>query len=168
MPITVNVRPVNVGEWEAAKDVRLAALAESPSAFGSTLQREIAFGELDWRRRVEGGNWFLAWRSGQPVGIAAGLCEDDRPGERHLVAMWVAPDHRGTLVADKLVEAVCAWAQDQDAQSVTLWLADGNARARRFYERLGFRSTGERQPLPSAPDVGEERMQRNLSPSPDG
>ncbi|MHB1534865.1 MAG: GNAT family N-acetyltransferase [Acidimicrobiales bacterium] len=107
--------------------------------------------------------------AGRPtVGIAAGLCEDDRPLERHLVAMWVAPNHRGTLVADKLVEAVCAWAQDQDAQSVTLWVADGNARARRFYERLGFRSTGERQPLPSAPDVGEERMQRNLSSSPDG
>jgi GNAT superfamily N-acetyltransferase len=163
--IAVEVRRAGVDEWPAVRDTRLAALADSPSAFGSTLQREVTFDDRDWRRRVEGGNWFLAWRSDQGVGIAAGVREDDRPDERQLVAMWVAPEHRGTLVADQLVAAVCAWAQDQGAQSVTLWVADGNARARRFYERLGFRSTGQRQPLPSAPQVGEERMERTLGPS---
>ena len=56
MLITVEVRSVNVDEWEAARDIRLAALADSPSAFGSTLQREFAFDELDWGRRVEGGH----------------------------------------------------------------------------------------------------------------
>jgi ribosomal protein S18 acetylase RimI-like enzyme len=45
---------------------------------------------------------------------------------------------------------------------VSLWVADGNDRARRFYERLGFTGTDERQPLPSDPGTTEERMERVL------
>lgn len=158
--IGVEVRPAGVQDWQAVRGIRLTALADSPTAFGSTLSRERAFDEHEWRRRVEGGNWFLAWRNGEAVGVVAGFRENDLPDERHLVAMWVAPEHRGTTVAAQLVEAVCAWAQRQHARSVTLWVADGNPRARRCYERLGFRSTLERQPLPSAPEIGEERMRR--------
>lgn len=112
------------------------------------------------QRRVRSGNWFLAWLGRQPVGIVAGVRATDRPDERHLVALWVVVDQRGTSVATELVEAVCGWARLQGARLVTLWVADGNPRARRFYERLGFRSTGHRQALPSAPEVGEELRQR--------
>jgi len=76
--------------------------------------------------------------------------------------MWVADDHRGTSVAAELVEAICGWTRLQGAKLVTLWVADGNPRARRFYERLGFHSTGHRQSLPSTPEVGEELMQRHV------
>jgi ribosomal protein S18 acetylase RimI-like enzyme len=51
---------------------------------------------------------------------------------------------------------------EQQACAVTLWIADGNARARRLYERLGFVSTGRRQSLPSDPSVGEEELIRRL------
>ena len=48
------------------------------------------------------------------------------------------------------------------ARTVSLWVGDGNARARRLYERLGFTGAGERQPLFSDPRIGEERMERVL------
>jgi ribosomal protein S18 acetylase RimI-like enzyme len=79
------------------------------------------------------------------------------------VAMWVDPAHRGSDAATRLVEAVCRWADDDGGRVVSLWVADGNDRARRFYERLGFTGTGERQPLPSAPEVGEERFVLHLA-----
>jgi GNAT superfamily N-acetyltransferase len=88
--------------------------------------------------------------------------EDDGTDERHLVAMWVEPAFRGTTTATDLVEAVCRWAGERGARTVALWVADGNDRARRFYDRLGFAATGRRQPLPSNPDVGEELMRRSL------
>lgn len=53
--------------------------------------------------------------------------------------------------------AVREAAEREGARVLTLFVADGNDRARRLYERLGFRSTGERQPLPSDPARGEER-----------
>jgi ribosomal protein S18 acetylase RimI-like enzyme len=64
--------------------------------------------------------------------------------------------------AEALVEAVCAQARRDGAVAVRLWVVDGNPRARRLYERLGFAATGRRQPLPSAPEVGEELMRREL------
>ncbi len=159
----IKVRRADAEQWQVVKQTRLSALTDAPYAFGSTLARELAFDDEMWRRRVHEGDWFLAWMRGQVVGLAAAITEEAHSAERHLVAMWVHPDHRGSAAATSIVETVCSWAQAQGAQAVSLWVADGNPRARRFYERSGFSSTGERQPLPSAPDIGEERLRRLLA-----
>jgi predicted GNAT family acetyltransferase len=96
------------------------------------------------------------------VGLVAGYRTDQDGDVRHLVSMWVEPAARGSGAAAALVEAVCAWAAADGGRLVSLWVADGNDPARRSYERLGFTGTGERQPLPSDPHVGEERLQRLL------
>jgi ribosomal protein S18 acetylase RimI-like enzyme len=57
---------------------------------------------------------------------------------------------------------VCSQAREDGAAAVRLFVVDGNDRTRRFYERLGFEPTGERQPLPSDPEVGEELLRRSL------
>ena len=159
----VRVRRATVDDWQAVRNTRLTALQDAPFAFGSTLAWELTFDDQEWQRRVRDGNWFLAWLAQQPVGIVAGISTADQPDVRHLVAMWVAADRRGTSVAEELVDAVCGWARLQGAGRVTLWVADGNPRARRFYERVGFSSTGQRQPLPSAPEIGEELLQRRVA-----
>ena len=171
MPDT-EIRVAQPADWRVAKDIRLHALADSPSAFGSTLAREAAFDDAEWQERVAPGNWFLAWSgpaesstasSGtEAVGMAAIITQDCLPDERHLVGMWVAPERRGSAVATQLVEAVCLAAAADGATGVVLWVADDNTRAERFYRRLGFFATGERQPLPSNPAVGEQRMRRQL------
>lgn len=158
----IEVRPARPADWEVVRDVRLRALADSPSAFASTLAREEAFGEADWRRRLERGYCVLAWADERPVGTVAGFADDEDPRTHHLVAMWVEPAHRGTPAATELVEAVCRQARADGAVAVRLHVVDGNDRARRFYERLGFVGTGQRQPLPSDPQVGEELMRRDL------
>ena len=150
------------GEWAVLREVRLSALLDAPAAFASTHAREVAYGEAEWRARIARGPWWLAYAEGVPVGLVAGYRRDDDGDVRHLVAMWVDPQHRGTPAATLLVGAVCAWAAEGGAGVVSLWVADGNPRARRFYERLGFTGTGERQPLPSDPRIGEERMERVL------
>lgn len=159
----VDVQRASPAQWEAVKETRLRALADSPYAFGSTLAREVRFDDQEWQRRVANGNTFLAWSQGRSVGIVA-VVVGDVHDERHLVAMWVEADQRGNGAVAKLVEAICEWARADGAAAVTLWVADGNPRARRFYERVGFRSTGERQPMPSAPEVAEERMRMPLPP----
>ncbi len=145
------------------KETRLRALRDAPYAFGSTYAREDTFTDGEWQRRAAQGNWFLAWSAGGPVGIAAMVSEDQAPQERHLVAMWVEPGQRGRGVACDLVEAVCDQARSAGADAVSLWVADGNPRARRFYDQCGFCPCDVRQPLPSAPEVWEERMRRPLT-----
>jgi ribosomal protein S18 acetylase RimI-like enzyme len=77
--------------------------------------------------------------------------------------MWVDPVWRGAPVAAQLLTTACRDARRAGALSVTLWVADANPRARRFYRRLGFVSTGEHQPMRSHTlGLGEERMRLDL------
>jgi GNAT superfamily N-acetyltransferase len=165
----ITIAQASPADWQAVKEIRLRALAEAPYAFGSTLAREQAFDDDEWRRRLNARIWFLARADHEPVGIAALIVEADRPGERHLVSMWADPAWRGTPVAGDLVAAVCRRARMAGAVTVTLWVADASPRALRFYQRLGFVATGDRQPMRAdAPEVGEQRMRLELSaPAPD-
>lgn len=155
--MSVVVSRATAAQWRTVRDVRLRALAEDPYAFGSTVGSEQAFDDDLWRARAAAGRTMLARSGDQVVGIVSFYVEVAQPDERQLVSMWVAPEARGTGVGALLVQAARQAAAAEGAQALTLFVADGNDRARRFYERLGFRATGERQALPSDPCVGEER-----------
>lgn len=161
--MVVEVRRTSPEQWQVLRRVRLAALTESPRAFASTLDEEQAFDEAEWRRRA-GGTCWLAWDGERPVGTVALVPDDVSAGALQLVGMWVDPAVRGSGAAGALVEAACAHARGAGAVEVCLWVADGNERARRAYERWGFAATGERQPLPGDALRTEDRMRRVLDP----
>lgn len=139
-------------DWELLRGVRLWSLADAPEAFGSTYEREAAFVEAEWRNRAAGSGWFLAHDDDGPVGIVAGYHDESSPAyQRHLVAMWVAPQVRGSGLASRLVDAVVDWARADGATELTLGVADGNERARAVYMRYGFTRNGESFPLHSDP-----------------
>jgi hypothetical protein len=58
------------------------------------------------------------------------------------------------------VAAVIDWAAMVSATSVHLWLTETNQYARVLYERCGFTSTDERQPMPSNDSLFEVGMHR--------
>jgi ribosomal protein S18 acetylase RimI-like enzyme len=151
----VIVRAVTEQDWQQLRQARLAALAEAPYAFASTLAREEAFTDETWRERAGSGRTFGAWQDAAIIGLATGFPEEPPPGW-HLVGMWVAPRYRGQGIADQLVRAVCERASQAGAVSVTLWVTDVNDRARAFYRRLGFAPTGQRQLL--RPGEWEEEL----------
>jgi RimJ/RimL family protein N-acetyltransferase len=141
-------------------------LRDAPSAFGSTYAAEVTRTEGEWSERAASGAngtdrfTVLAFDADACVGLAGGFRnEDGHHADVDLVSMWVAPTHRGTGVADRLVDAVLDWAcNEAQAEVVGLWVTRGNDRAQRFYERLGFVETGDVQPLPSDPCKDEVRM----------
>ncbi len=144
------------------REVRLAALRDAPQAFGSTYERELAFTEEEWRRRVATGLKLLAMLDGQPVGHAGGLPSAEEPGAVDLVGMWVDPAARGRGVGEALVESVTRWAATQGAQRVCLWVTETNVPAQRLYERCGFMPTGDRMPMPRDHSITEIKMAREL------
>lgn len=145
-------------DWETLRAIRLRSLTVDGPAFGSSLERESGFAESHWRMRLRASPWFVATVRDQPVGV---VCVIDEPGapaeERHIVAMWVSPEHRGTGVGDGLLAAAERWAQQDGAARLTLWLADGNPSAERLYRRAGFEPTGVRMPVPRDRSLTEER-----------
>jgi ribosomal protein S18 acetylase RimI-like enzyme len=164
----MEVRQVQAADWQALRQLRLRALADASDAFASTLEAEQALLDEIWRQRAKGGSAsanFIACEGGVDVGLAAAFAEPDAPGRMHLVSMWVDPGYRRRGVARALVDQAVRWAADRRAGEVILWVADHNSAAHRLYEQLGFRPTGESQPLPSNPAVTESCLRLSLGGS---
>ena len=164
----IAVREIKTDDWELMRDVRLAALAEAPYAFGSSYAGEVAFSEEQWRGRIsERSVTFFAHEEPAdapsvgkaPAGLAGVYVED---GAADLVSMWVRPAARGLGVGRALVEAAAAWTKAHGFGTLSLWVTESNTSARRLYDQCGFKPTGERQPLPSDPALAEIRMSRTL------
>ncbi len=140
--VTRDLRRVHPDDWELFRDIRLRALADSPDAFGSTLERERDFSEKEWRRRLV-RPVVVVLHKGRPVSVG-GVFQDD--GRHQVWGMWTDPDHRGRgharAILDLLVgEAVAA------GDPVSLHVNTANPDARAVYERYGFVATGELEPL---------------------
>ena len=121
--------------------MRLAALAESAEMFGSTLPREEAFDEAEWRRRAQRPVTYLASRGGRDVGIA-GVHEFD--GIWTVVGMWIAPEDRGTGVVDALLQACEDAVARTGSNTIVMGVMEDNGAGLRAYRRLGFTQTGRR------------------------
>lgn len=162
------IRELGEQEWEVLRRLRLRALADAPEAFGSSLERELAFDEATWRGRLANptsGN-FVALDGSEPVGLATGIHLDHLPtGERLLVGMWVAPERRRHGLGRALVEAVASWAVADGATRLRLGVEKDNTAAQHLYASCGFVPTGVAEPLRERPDLVEVEMARDLYPA---
>jgi GNAT superfamily N-acetyltransferase len=50
-----------------------------------------------------------------------------------------------------LLQAVVAWARDRGLRRLGLWAADHSPAPVALYQKVGFRQTGVRRPLPTNP-----------------
>jgi ribosomal protein S18 acetylase RimI-like enzyme len=152
----VSVRALAEGDWETYRRMRLAALKESPDAFVSTYDEELAYDEDFWRLRMRRSTRLLAQRGDDLVGVASlgdalPIDDDSDLQVTHRVAelfgMWVEPAARGTGVAWRLVDAAAVEARRQSRTHLMLWVVVDNGRAVAFYSSYGFRPSDSRRPV---------------------
>lgn len=161
------IERVTAASWRTYRDVRLAALIDSPRAFWAQYADAAERTDDEWRERCStiGATW-LAFDDGRPVGTVGLWHAEEQPAhEVYLVGMWVATVARGTDVATRLVDTALTGAAASGRRRVVLDVAHENSRARAFYTRLGFRATGEVDTMPWDPSVTEETLALDL---PDG
>lgn len=155
----LQLRRLGVDDWRTFAALRLAALAEAPDAFGSTLADWRDAGEQRWRNRVASAPLNLvASLDDSDVGMLSGI--EEALGTVEVISVWVAPPARGQGVADALLETVLEWAAGRGAQRVVLTVTEHNAAAQRLYDRVGFVATGEVKQ--GRDGVRELWMQRSL------
>jgi GNAT superfamily N-acetyltransferase len=162
-PAEPAVRPFAAHEWPTYRDLRLRALADAPDAFGSTLAAEQGRPDEEWAARLapDGAPYralpLLAELGGRPLGLAFGLIEDAEPEVAHVYQMWVDAAGRRMGAARLLLDAIVAWAREQNAGRVVLGVTLGHTPARRLYERAGFQPLGEPAPIrPGSTILGHE------------
>jgi GNAT superfamily N-acetyltransferase len=149
--------------------MRLAAIADSPSTFATTLAVARARPAHHWDRVAEAGSsggdqapWF-AEHGGEPAGMINAYRAGG--GTVTVTSLWAAPGHRHLGVADVLVGRALEWAGEHGAARVRLWVVERNDEARDFYRRWGFRPTGREIKYEPDPRMIEIELQREVSPS---
>jgi GNAT superfamily N-acetyltransferase len=142
----IEMRVLGADDWRLWRDLRLAALADAPDAFGSRLADWQGDGDREerWRSRLTmpGSHNLVAEVDGAPAGMASGVPAED-PAVRGLIAMWVSPAARGLGVGDALIGAVADWAKTSGASVLRLAVYEHNAAALRLYVRNGFEVASE-------------------------
>ncbi|MGI5156488.1 N-acetyltransferase family protein [Microbispora sp. CA-102843] len=143
----IELRVLSEDDWPIWRGLRLAALAEAPHAFGSTLSEWQGEGDREerWRARlaIPGSHNVIAVIDDRPVGMVSGV-PAETADEAELISFWVSPSVRGKGVGGRLITEVERWAvSDRAAGALRLSVMPDNGRAIALYERHGFKDTGE-------------------------
>ncbi|MEU8080378.1 GNAT family N-acetyltransferase [Catellatospora citrea] len=147
------VRRIEPKEWRQLRALRLEALQDAPSAFGTTYADAAALADEAWQQQAERGansptsaTFVATTPDGRWVGMAGSAPVEVVPGTFCIQGVYVTPAHRGGPggLAARLVEVAIVWARDNtDASWLTLGVHEDNQRAQAFYRRLGFTETGK-------------------------
>ena len=123
-----------------------------------------------WQRRIEsadrGRALLLADVDGAVVGfvaVGAGREQVGGPEVGELMAIYLVPEVAGDGTGRVLHDAGLAWLADRDFTLARLWVLSSNARARAFYERLGWRADGETRVETIGIEIEETRYELDLT-----
>lgn len=157
----IAINELGVDDWTVWRELRLAALADSPAAFRATYEHWSgpADTEQNWRNRLADRpfNAVLVLH-GRHAGMVSAT-DPDADGTVELHSMWVAPFARGRGVSDAAIDAVVEWSTRRAARSVLLYVKAANESAQRLYRRHGFVPDGVSADYPD-----ERAMRRVLAP----
>lgn len=162
----VLIRPATTSDVKAVARVHVAAWDAAKEGLDLSTRRT-------WGERVELWTRFLAEGRGtlwvaEDGGSIIGFCavgpsrDDDRAGECEVYTLYVDPARWGQRVGSALM------ARAPLGEVISLWVAEGNVRARRFYARHGFAPDGAHEEGHHVPVIRMVRDVRKTSPAASG
>lgn len=148
------VRPMEARDVRAVSAVRVRTWQ---AAYRGIVPQRYLDGlsvDADYRRRWDHfhdpdrtSEVYVAEAGRRVVGfIVIGPARDgDAAGAGEVYALYVLPEHHGTGAGRLLLSRALDRLTGLGYRRVTLWVLEGNAPARRFYEKCGLRPDGCRQ-----------------------
>jgi GNAT superfamily N-acetyltransferase len=165
MTLMPKIRALAEHEWAIYKCLRLAALAESPDAFGSAFAKAVQRSDAEWVHRLASGvgsTWdfpIVAEIDSRPIGLAWGRIKVSNPAMTNLYQVWVHPNYRRLGAGQMLLEAVTTWAIGKKVHLLELGVTCGDTPAMRLYTRAGFEPVGQPQPIRPGAELLGQQMQ---------
>jgi GNAT superfamily N-acetyltransferase len=166
MSSSLTVRRIAVDQGATLRELRTAALREAPYAFEETLEEALdeqteTFDAVAARHaESEVSTSFILYTEGHSAGLIDAYFDDER--KAFVCALWVAPAVRHLRGGELLVNTASEWLAEHGATEVYAWVTDANLNAMRFYERLGFGSTGDHARISRARDEWGTRLVRHV------
>ena len=122
---------------------------------------------FDWERRLQGlhgpnSRGFVALADGKPAGMVMAGADLDHHEIGHIARLYVDVPCWACGIGTLLHNEALSYLQQVPYHRVSLWVLEGNLRARRWYERLGWSCTGERKTASGTSGVEDVRYVKNL------
>jgi RimJ/RimL family protein N-acetyltransferase len=143
MSRAITIRPMDVAEWRALREIRLFALQTEPGVFFASYDGELALPDDEWRRRIAGAGCviFGLFAGDDLIGITGVVTDRDDPTGKTavLVMSYIRPAYRGRGLTALLYEARLNWiaSQPQFTRTIVSHRASNEASARAI-RRHGF------------------------------
>lgn len=128
------------------------AVRTSPDAFSKTVE-DVKEKPLDyWIDEIRSSTWAVAQRGRKVIGIVAGKRPDsdkdieDQTITRYIESVWISPRFRRLGLGEQLIRYLLEeeYRKNKRIRYFLLWVFVTNESAIKFYERMGFVLTSER------------------------
>lgn len=167
-PEIFTIRPTTGADWRAIRDLRIEMIRDTPTAYAESLQDALGHDQAEWvmrgeRGTAEHGIALAALTEGERwVGTMGAFVPNPEAGPL-LVGVYVALEYRGSQagLTDSLLSRIEDWARTEGPQ-LTLHVHEDNTRARKYYERQGFKLTGQTVAYNLDPTKNELEMVKQL------
>lgn len=155
-----SVRVLTEADVAIFRALRLEGLRTHPEAFGASLLREQDHDDDHFRDILRDNVVIGGFLDSKLVSMAGlrGLTHPKLAHKCHLWGCYVEDEHRGSGIAAKVVEATVGQAEGH-YEIVHCRVVSTNGRARRFFDRMGFKLYGvERRAIKVDGEYFDEEM----------
>ena len=152
--MSIEIVTASLNDVDRLRALRLAALKDTPAAFGAKYDDEVNKPISEWSDRLKNTAWCFVVADGVDIGLlAVDRSEKDRNSDCWLSSWWISDAFRGQGVAALMMDWVIKLSQENEWQIIGLGVWPENLRARSAYKKLGFVEADK--PLPSRSKPGQ-------------
>ena len=161
--MSIEIVTATVNDFDRLRALRLAALKDTPDAFGAKYEDESEKPILDWQNRLKNTNWCFVVADGVDVGLlAVDRAEKDRNSDCWLSSWWIHQDHRGSGIPKLMLNWLEQLCVEKKWEKIGLGVWPDNLRAISAYKKLGFTEAEKLLPSRSIPGLMYLAMYRNV------
>lgn len=151
--MTEEIRFLNSQDVNAYRDLRLQALRESPTAFGSSYEQETCFPLTNFAARLcpnddSASGIFGAFSDSNRLIGMLGFLRESRLKRAHIGSLWsmyVLPEFRNQGVGAALLDRALSHARQLALRQIVLTVTANNLAACSLYRSRGFERFGLEQ-----------------------
>ena len=161
--MSIEIITATVNDFDRLRALRLAALKDTPDAFGAKYEDEVEKPILEWQDRLKNTNWCFVVADGVDVGLlAVDRAEKDRNSDCWLSSWWIHQDHRGSGIPKLMLNWLEQLCVEKKWEKIGLGVWPDNLRAIAAYKKLGFTERQKLLPSRSIPGLMYLAMYRNV------
>lgn len=142
------IKEARAKDWMEFRKIRLEALKENPSSFGTSYEEEVGRSEEQWKERLNDKKriTLIAFDNDRPVGTIGAKLETPLKISHiaNITFVYVTPQYRGKSISTKLMEFVLKRIKEKGKiKKVSLHVVKEMAPAIKLYKNFGFQIVGE-------------------------